>query len=279
MPAFLKIRNNRPISNRKIIMTTETPSKNTSSTDNKAIFGPLGKYAVIAVIMVSIIVTTAIMLDKQLNTVDAQIAEIEADIAKSNKENSNTVDITAEAENTAASVEVAPITNATVETPTADILIMADTEVVAVKTVAQNNVEQTSAATSTETKVNINIEVASSTDTNEIAQSSSTTDTNHNQFDMVIARDEARKARIDALKLEQKNRMTEIFARIKALESQQLDRYKTSQNSQVSNLREQISRQQQMIETLILRNKDLYQLRAANVQRNQSNREQILNRI
>jgi hypothetical protein len=258
-------------------MTTETPSKNTSSTDNKAIFGPLGKYAVIAVIMVSIIVTTAIMLDKQLNTVDAQIAEIEADIAKSNKDNSNTVEITAEAENTAVSIEVAPKTNATVETPTADILIMADTETVAVKTAAQNSAEQTSEVTSN--KAEVNVEIASSTDTNEITQSSSTTNTNHNQFDMVIARDEARKARIDSLKLEQKNRMTEIFARIKALESQQLDRYKTSQNSQVSNLREQISRQQQMIEALILRNKDLYQLRAASAQRNQSNREQILNRI
>ena len=89
-------------------MTTETPSNNTSPTDNKAIFGPLGKYAVIAVIMVSIIVTTAIMLDKQLNTVDAQIAQIEADIAKVNKQDSNTVEITAGVENTAANAEVAP---------------------------------------------------------------------------------------------------------------------------------------------------------------------------
>ncbi len=41
-------------------MTTETKPTN-NATDNKAVFGPLGKYAVIAVIMVSIIVTTAIM--------------------------------------------------------------------------------------------------------------------------------------------------------------------------------------------------------------------------
>jgi len=256
-------------------MTTETPSKNTSSTDNKAIFGPLGKYAVIAVIMVSIIVTTAIMLDKQLSTVDAQIAEIEANIAKANKENSNTVEIIAEVENTSANAEAA----LEAEIPTADVLNMTDIETVVVETASQNNAEQDSVTTSTETEVNVDVEIATSAGTSQIAPSSPTTAINQNQFDMVKARNEARQARIDTLKLEQKNRMTEIFARIKALEAKQLDRYKANQGDQVANLREQIARQQQMIETLIVRNQDLYQLRAANVQRNQSNREKILNRI
>ena len=52
--------------------TTETKTNN-----NKAIFGPLGKYAVVAVIIVGIIVTTAVMLDKQM-AVEEEIAAIEA---------------------------------------------------------------------------------------------------------------------------------------------------------------------------------------------------------
>jgi len=66
-------------------MTTETETKTeqdkVSKSDNKAVFGPLGKYAAIAVIMVSIIVTTAIMLDRQLNTVEQEIATIENEVA------------------------------------------------------------------------------------------------------------------------------------------------------------------------------------------------------
>ncbi|MFV2005209.1 MAG: hypothetical protein ACC650_08370, partial [Gammaproteobacteria bacterium] len=60
---------------------TENDSSTKNTTDNKSVFGPLGKYAIVAVIMVSIIVTTAIMLDKQLNTVDEQIAAIESEVA------------------------------------------------------------------------------------------------------------------------------------------------------------------------------------------------------
>ena len=70
-----------------------------------------------------------------------------------------------------------------------------------------------------------------------------------------------------------------MFARIKALESKQLDTYKANQDSQVVRLREQISQQQQMIEALIVRNKDQFELRSTSVQRNQANREQMLNRI
>ena len=58
--------------------TTKAPAVN----DNKAVFAPLGKYAVVAVFMVSIIVTTAIMLDKQLNTVDEKIAAIETEVTE-----------------------------------------------------------------------------------------------------------------------------------------------------------------------------------------------------
>ncbi len=65
-------------------MTTETTTDSTPKTDNKSTFAPLGKYAAIAVIMVSVIVTTAIMLDKQLNSVEQELAAIESEVASLN---------------------------------------------------------------------------------------------------------------------------------------------------------------------------------------------------
>ncbi len=54
--------------------TKQTPDTETPS-NNKIVFGPLGKYAIIAVLMVSIIVTTAIMLEKQLGSVRSTVDE------------------------------------------------------------------------------------------------------------------------------------------------------------------------------------------------------------
>ena len=73
--------------------------------------------------------------------------------------------------------------------------------------------------------------------------------------------------------------MAEMFARIKSLESQRLDQYKINQDEQIARLRDQLSSQQQVIDNLILRNKELFEMRAANVQKNQTYREETLNRI
>ncbi len=86
-------------------------------------------------------------------------------------------------------------------------------------------------------------------------------------------------SRIEAYKLEQKQHMTERLTRIKSLESEQLDQYKVRQEKQIERLREQITQQQQMIETLILRNQERFDMRAASMQRHQARRAQMLNRI
>ncbi len=62
-------------------MNRETKLK---ATVEKEVFAPLGKYAAIAVLLVGIIVTTAIMIDKQLNSVESQIADIESETVKLN---------------------------------------------------------------------------------------------------------------------------------------------------------------------------------------------------
>lgn len=264
-------------------MTTEKKPENTPTPvaqDNKAIFGPLGKYAIIAVIMVSVIVTTAIMLDRQLGTVDQQIAAIEEEVAEMHAaaadapgadasiEEVNTAEAATTESTTAAKAEiteevttaVVPVTKP-VEVASAEVLVAQETVTAPVVTEAV-----VTEAIVTETKQN-------TAQANPAATAKTTAQARQAQHAKEY------QARIEAYKEEQKQYMTDMFARIKVLESKQLDRYKANQDGQITHLREQIAHQQQMIDALVLRNKDLFELRAANVQRNQDNRAQVLNRI
>lgn len=272
-------------------MTTQIKADNTTTTENdnsdnkaaynKATFGPLGKYAIIGVFMVSIIVTTAIMLDKQVSTVDEQIVAIEKEVAELNALNLNT---TVTVDNTETTVSIAdkpesnetpaptevtevyvtPVDAQTIETPAADVFV--STQTITKETVSVTDIDSKQMPGSAEVAV---IEPANTEKTAQIQQSQAVMDNKDQQW----------QARIEADKLEQKQHMSEMFARIKSLESQQLEKYKIQQDKQIERLREQNAKQQQMIETLVLRNKELFEVRAASTQRNQAQREQLLNRI
>ena len=249
--------------------TTKKSAPTTAPTvnDNKAVFAPLGKYAVAAVIMVSIIVATAIMLDKQLNTVEEQIATIETETAETFTISSNTtyaatinepVAIVTSTSETTTTQETKEVTKVdVVSSPVAqEILAAPSAEVLAA-------IEET-AVTSPQTEQASNLEIVKTATSMQTRQEQLTGDS---------------QARVEAYKLEQKQRMAEMFARIKSLESQRLDQYKTNQDEQIARLRDQLSSQQQVIEKLILRNKELFEIRAANVRKNQTYREETLNRI
>ena len=218
---------------------TKTEQNKTSKSDNKAVFGPLGKYAAIAVIMVSIIVTTAIMLDRQLNTVEQEIATIENEVAAM---------IIADTTDTAVIV-----TDETIE------------EQSPLATVDQNVIPTDTDNTTLET----------------IASSDAAVEANEPTIDSqpAVKNQVQSTDRIATYKLEQKQRMSDLFARIKTLEAQQLDQYKSNQGKQVDRLRKRVTQQQYLIEELIARNKKWFELRTANVQRSQARREDILNRI
>ena len=260
-------------------MTTEKKSENTETpevNDNKTVFAPLGKYAIVAVIMVSIIITTAIMLDKQLNPIDQHLAAAEQEVVDLYGAESNAAD----ANNTATTAEVA-----TTETP-----VIAEIET----TPATNNSEVVTAtvATPAEEVPSAEVLVAQETPVTTIvaeADHNTAQQKSANQFELATAKSAARdrqaqlakesQAQIEAYKAEHKKQLSEMFARIKVLEAKQLDRYKTNQDEQIVRLRGQVAQQQEMIEALVMRNKDSFELRSANVQRNQTNREQVLNRI
>jgi len=273
------------------IKKEDTPATDTSANDNKAVFGPLGKYAVVAVIMVSIIVTTAIMLDRELNTAEQQVATMESEVAEINatakadstdvKEVAVTEDVATEAPAETHIASANPVAEEPVAAKSATKKPAVE-KVVAIKeeAIKENNTVATTekAAPAPEQAVTAKPEVAKI----EVAKADTRVEkpVKASQSQMTRQeRDQERQARIDAFKLEQKQHMSEMFARIKTLESQQLDQYKEHQDDQIKRLREQIAQQQQVIEALILRNKERLDLRAASIQRKQTHREEMLNRI
>lgn len=253
---------------------TATPTEKETN-DNKVVFGPLGKYAVVGVIMVSIIVTTAIMLNKQLGTVEEQLAAMESEVAEIN--DANTVDIQASKANEATSEtqDVAEVAKAqeVVEVEATEVQAVAApaTEVLAP---AEATAEETvSEATSTE-------QTSPATEAAAIAAAESNNAAEDDEFQLAMdQREQEHQARIEAFKAEQKQHMSEMFTRIKTLEAQRLDEYKIRQDEQVERLRQQIAKQEQLIEELILRNNEWIEMRAAGMQRSQSYREEMLERI
>jgi len=267
------------MSTKKTVESTSTTTENKTS-DNKKTFGPLGKYAIVAVIMVSIIVTTAIMLNKQLDDGNEQLAVMENEAAgiytadpadtvageatissSAIIETQNGAAEATETEATPAEIKTAEVQ--VVETPAADVLVTSE-----------------STAKETVTEEIVSAEKDSSTDTTATEPAMENTSAKNDQAQFAkTKRDQERQARIETYKLEHKQHMAKMFARIKTLETQQLDKYKSNQDKQIEHLRQQIARQEQLIEALILRNKDRFDIRATSMQRSQSNREQMLNRI
>ncbi len=288
-------------------MNTETKSENTSTTidnktNNKALFGPLGKYAIAGVFMFSIMITTVILLNKQLGTAAEHVAAIEKEFVESKaNELTASIDTTSaiESENNqtqdtieAAEVEVTPVeveatAVKTAEVPAADAnkvpvaLEATDTVTTAEKTASDTgpNTEQAStAAQQAPSTAHVATQVAIIEPAKADTVVKNTVQTPLPQL-ATGNQEQQWQTRIQAHKLEQKQRMTEMFSRIRSLESEHLDQYKIHQDEHVGHLREQIARQQELIEELILRNKESYEMREASMQRHQTNREQILNRI
>ena len=358
-------------------MTAITKSK-INKTDNKIVFAPLVKYAIIAVLMVSIIVTTTVMLDKQLNSAEHQVVatiEEEANELKTTEpeianDNEASTAITLETaakvqQDTAKMVKTETTIDAPALTETATLEKAVNTDIETTKleavSASTQNVSQQNIPAVTETAVSTDMEItkqeavsasrqniaqknnpalteaettetavstdmdatkqeavsvstqnASQQNTPTVTETAANTDMDPTKQEAVSAStqtiaeenavavttitteatdlatpsvntnsdlDSEEQEHTEALKAEKKQRMTNIYARINALEIQRLDEYKKRQDKQIEHLARQLPRPQQMIDALISRNKELLELRAATVKRNQSNREQRLSRI
>jgi len=304
---------------------TRTPAS------NKSVFGPLGKYAIVAVFIVSIIVTTAIMLEKQLGTTDERLAAIQAELnfAENSQENTDQVsaettiasdsDVKANTENTA------PVATTSTETQTVATTDTADESPVVEKQIAVSQPAETApaneaaASISTPTPVETvatekiaeqapSETVITTTAANEVStkpvtvaaasQAIKSTATETKQIavkpvhknlssEQRIAQMKARQekinaehqARMAAIKAKQKATLTAMFKRIEALEAKQVNNYASSQDRQIAALRKQVQHQQEIIDSIIVHNKEMLNIRKVNIERVQQRRQAILNRI
>ncbi|MFV9615543.1 MAG: hypothetical protein ACNYZG_06275 [Gammaproteobacteria bacterium] len=272
----------------KKIVEASTTTENKPN-NNKKIFAPLGKYAVVAMIIASIIITTAIMLNKQLDTVEEQLAVMESEVAERNAATSPNTITTEVSGATIATQNTAEVTEAekvSVEAQAVEVqaVEVAATEVQVVE-VQATEVQAAEVLVATENTAKeivseSDTEQASSTNVAVIEPAMNKNSAKDSQVRFAMSkRNMEQQARIESFKFEQKQHMTEMFARIKLLESKQLDQYKMHQEKQIQRLRQQLAKQELLIEELILRNKERVDFRAASMQRSQSNREKVLNRI
>jgi predicted lipid-binding transport protein (Tim44 family) len=82
---------------------TKTPATETDNNENpdtpsdaRVILGPLVKYAAMGLVLVGIIITTAVMMDRQLNDIDQEVAELEAELAQANSSQETEMTATAQ---------------------------------------------------------------------------------------------------------------------------------------------------------------------------------------
>lgn len=276
---------------------TKSATTTSTTSDNQATFRPLGKYAVIAVIMVSIIVTTAIMLDKQLKSVEHNIASIEDQVTAAHSANieANTdmsqQAITASAGTDTTDKQKADVTGSAQVTAADKATDMAQVEVASDATVtatdsAVDQVAETEAARSATASNNVSTPVVAAavqdTDDADLQTTQAVVEPGDSESGSWLAEkalaDDFR-TRIAAHKQEQKQRMSEAFDRIEKLEAKQLDEYKISQEKRIERLREQVSQQQKVIDALIERDRQSLQMREASMEKTRLRREQMLNRI
>jgi len=273
----------------------EAQTAEQKSNDAKLILAPLAKYAAVAVIMASIIITTAIMLDRELNTIDQDIASLKAELADANKlieaetnqAETDTVsefaDAADDAENLVADTDATTAEeinhgNQTVETAVATanaIEVNAPVET----TQTQDSGTDTSPATSIAVDV---VAKAEDTATAQL-QSSEQMVTSSTQPKQTSSQAAATSltpvSRIDSLKASMQARIADRNSYLDSLDTRSLENFKASQQKMIEMMRQQITRQQGIIEQMRARNQDAYEMRASSIKRMQEARERSLERI
>jgi hypothetical protein len=230
--------------------------------DARIILGPLVKYAAMGFVIVSIIITTAVMLDHQFNDIDREVAELEAQLAQARKDTADELDTestTELKEGTTPAVETVaiqqepvisePVVVSEAEKPVVSVV---DNNVAAAPQVAQPAAQPLETVTNT----------AETTATEELVTADAVVETvnnSHDSFDKSL--DEI---------------MAERNTYLKERDRVYLEEFKANQEKQLQYMRERLVRQEKRIEQMEKRNQEIYDYRAANVKEMQQKRESFL---
>jgi hypothetical protein len=239
---------------------TKTPATETDHNENtntpsdaRIILGPLVKYAAMGAVLVAIILTTVVMMDRQFNDIDHEVAELEAELAKANAKNET--DATAEAEQTISQVEVVAVDEEPVVTEVATTTV----------TVAeQHEIKAAASATAAPTAVE-SASVAATTETTPVTKAVA----GNTVSEAMMANDEFFIQPMDEI-------IAERNAYLKERDLEYLQAFKASHDKKLESMRERLARQEQRIKEMESRYQEIYEIRAADMKEMQERRESFL---
>ena len=249
----------------------EKPAEQAQPSDARIILGPLVKYAAMGFVLVGIIVTTAVMLDRQFNTIDQEVAALQAELDKAGRKyqddiDSGNSDVAAENNTTAAILdEPEPVVTSGTLTPTeqgettgSDTIAVIETEDTPVE---ENLADTTRIPVVSETSAQL-IEQQPATETiaaDTTASVNPATDSHYNNHGFYVEPMDAIIAKRNAYLQE----MDRIY----------LEEYRASRQKQLQLMRERLARHQQRIREMEQRYQEMYDLRAADMQDRQEIRK------
>ncbi len=290
--------------------TTEDSAPSNQPATRKEVLAPLATYGVVAIGIVAIIITTAIMLNSELNTIEQDVAQLETDLAAKNAaemkkqqaqqtataEQTETDPIVSEtvvakAEN-AADADTSASQNTTdnsAATSNTQAVSEAATEIVAAASSSQPATAKADKPV-TETKVAMaeNADAATSNDAKaqqQVASPSGAADNNTTvaSTDAEQTAEARRQAFMQEIRAMMKQRIAEQQAMMQQRDQEQLESYKAAMSKQIELLQQQIEHTQSMIADIEKRNQAIYQMRAASIEQRRERREaameDMLNRI
>jgi BMFP domain-containing protein YqiC len=255
--------------------TSENEHADSTPSDARVILGPLVKYALMGLVLVSIIITTAVMLDRQFNDIDqATILEASPAPTKQNTDSDTNSEASTESArtfitNAAPQPQLTtPLVDNTEASKKTEISEKAESESPAVNPV-ENRMDAVSAvespaSTSAVEQVNTAEAVAADTAIAVIAPVKSESGTEI-QNTIVSPSDKAFEALI-----------AERNAYLNQMDLTYLEELKASQQKQLQHMRARVARQEQRIKEMEARFRERYQDRASNVKEMQELRDYFL---
>ena len=256
---------------------TTSPEQTTDSgqearkepSDARVILGPLVKYAAMGLVLVGIIVTTAVMLDRQFNTIDQEVAALQAELEKAGKPSEQATEDTS---------------NAAIEDTAADTVadVQSQVPVVAETPAAPQPVEIPPVATAASQAE----PAAEAVDSNQPAPAVITAaapvvrpavESNRPRAEPVRDRaaDTAVTLPADEVFVDRgvEDFIADRNAYLQELDRQYLERLRASRDRQLQLMRERMARYEQRAQEMERRYQDIYDVRAADLEAMQERRE------
>jgi hypothetical protein len=245
------------------IPATETDSNEDPNTpsDARVILGPLVKYAAMGFALVGIIITTAVMMDRQLNDIDQEVAELEAQLAATNSDQATETTAAtqeqAEQEVNTAAPQQATAASKPAATKPAAITVASQPQPKA--RVAENTVDATPAVKATTAHaITVETPVAQTTVTENFV-STPRAEANDDFFVQPMA-----------------EIIAERNAYLKEKDLEYLELFRASHEKKLESMRERLARQEERIKKMESRYQEIYNIRAADMQEMQERRESFL---